>query len=434
MQVSVETTGTLGRRMTIAIPAEEVEKEIKQRLQRLAKNARLPGFRPGRAPLRVIEAKYGGQVLGEVAGSLIESSLRQALSQEQLVPAGGPDVEPKTLERGKDLEYVASFDVYPEVKQADLKGTRIKRPECQVSDADVDKTIESMRKQRTSWEPVQRAAQQGDQLIMDFSGTIDGEPFTGGQAEGYAYELGSGKLLEDFEQGLAGSGPEEEKDIKVRFPDDYHGADVAGKEAVFAVRVKSVNAPRLPEMDAEFARSFGVEDGNIEKLRQDVRNNIQREVDDRIKTITRQRVLDALITANEIEVPAKLLEQEIDRMIESNRQLLAQQGIPTAEAQPDRGRFTADAQRRVALGLILYEIVRQHDITADPDRVRERIEQLSVGYEDPKAFVQWYYSDKQRLAQMESLVMEEQVVEQVLNSAEVQEQSLSFEELMQTAA
>jgi trigger factor len=429
MQVSVESTGTLGRRLTVAIPAADVEKEVQQRLRRLAKNARLPGFRPGKAPLRVLEAKYGGQVLGEVAGSLIESTLRAALAERKLVPAGGPEVEPKTLERGKDLEYVASFDVYPEVTRLDLAGVKIEIPSCEVTEEDVGKALESMRKQRVNWEPVERGAEDGDQVVMDFVGSIGGEPFAGGKAEDYAYVMGSGQLLEDFERGLVGVRQGEQKVIEVSFPDDYRGQDVAGKLASFQVEIKQVNAPRLPEVDKEFAESFGVKDGDVDKLHSDVRDNLQREMQERLSSLTRQRVMDALVESNSIELPIKLVEQEIDRIIEGNRKMLKEQGIPVEGMDPDRSHFRNEAERRVALGLIMYEIVRQRNIQADADQVKARVERMAASYEDPQAFVQWYYSDQNRLTQLEAVVLEEQVVEHLLQSADVQHGPTSFEEL-----
>ena len=430
MQVSVETVGAIGRRLTIAVPADEVEKEVKERLKRLAKNARLPGFRPGKAPLKVIESRYGADVLNEVASSLIDSSLREALTQEKLIPAGGPDVEPKKLGRGEDLEYTASFEIFPEIDKLDLSGVAIERPLYEIAEADVDATIESMRKQRVQWRPVDREAQEGDQLLIDFVGTIDSEEFPGNKAEDFMLVLGENTLLEDFETGLAGCRTGDRIDLKVNFPADYHGPEVAGKQAEFDVTVKQVNEAVLPEIDVEFAKSFGIEDGDLDKMRDEVRANVTREMETRVRRLLRERVLNALIEVNDTQLPVKLVEAEIDHLIESNKAMLEGQGIAIKNIAPDRARFKPDAERRVALGLIMQAIVQKHELKPDADRVRQRIELMAAEYEDADAFVKWYYSDRKRLAQMESVVLEEQVIDQVLETAEIEEKKMTFDDLM----
>lgn len=430
MQVSVETLGAIGRRLTVAVPADQVEKEVNERLMRLAKNARLPGFRPGKAPLKVVEGRYGTDVLNEVASSLIESSLREALTQEKLVPAGGPDVEPKKLGRGQDLEYIASFEVFPEIDRLDISGVEIERPLYEVEPVDIDATVETMRKQRISWQPVDRSAQEGDQILIDFVGTIDGEEFPGNKAENFAVVLGEHTLLEDFEAGLKGCKKEDQMDLKVRFPEDYHGREVAGKTAEFDVKVREVSEAVLPEVDAEFAKSFGVEDGDLEKMRNEVRNNVSREMEGRVRRLIRERVLNALIEVNDIQLPIKLVEAEIDHLIESNKAMLEGQGIPVRNITPDRNRFKDDAERRVALGLIMQAIIQKHDLKPDAERVRERIESMASEYEDSDAFVKWYYSDRQRLGQLESMILEEQVIDQMLETADVKDKKVSFDDLM----
>lgn len=429
MQVSVENTGSLGRLMTVAIPADEVEEQIQTRLKNLAKNARLPGFRPGKAPLKIIDARYGDQALQEVAGSLIETSLREAFSQENLVPAGTPEIEPKSMGRGKDLEYTASFEVYPEVGKLNLEGVVVERPVCEVTEEDVDRTMESMRRQRVTYEPVDRAAKDGDQVTVDFRGTIDGEPFAGGEAEDYKLILGEGQFLEDFEKGVRGTQPGEQRTITVHFPDDYHGDAVAGKAVEFDIKVKEVAGPELPEVNEEFIKSFGVEDGSLEAFREEIRDNLTRERDDRVSRLTRSRVMDALIRENDLEVPAKLVEREIDGMIAMNKSMLDQQGVPTEHFNPDREQYRSDAERRVAMGLILSEIVRRNELTADQDKVKEKIEKMAASYEQPEAFVQWYHSSRERMQQIESAVLEEQVVEFLLQGADVKEKEISLKEL-----
>ena len=431
MQVSVEHLGTISRRLKVAVPAEQVEKEVAERLKRLAKNARLPGFRPGKAPLKVVERRFGGDVLNEVASSLIESSLREALTQENLIPAGGPEVQPTKLERGEDLEYVASFDVFPKIDKLDISGVEMERPLYNLDDADVDATIETMRKQRVTWQPADRPAQDKDQVIIDFVGHIDDEEFPGNKAESFPVVLGEKTLLEEFEEGLRGCKEKDQIDLEVKFPDDYRGKDVAGKLAKFDITVRSVNAPVLPEVDAEFAKSFGIEDGDLQKMREEVTNNVKQEMEDRIRRIVRERVLNALIEVNDIELPTKLVEAEIDHMIDSNKAILEGQGIAVRKVVPDRSRFKQDAEKRVALGLIMQAIVREHDLKPDAERVRQRVELMSTSYEDPKAFVQWYYSDRERLAQMESMILEEQVIEKVLETAETKDKEMKFQELME---
>lgn len=429
MQVSVENTGNLGRAMSVSIPAEEVEEQIQARLKNLAKNARLPGFRPGKAPLKIIDAHYGEQVLQEVAGSLIESSLREAFAQENLVPAGTPQVEPKTLERGKDIEFTASFDVYPEIKKLDLKGVEIERPVCEITDEDIDRTVETMRSQKVTYEPVERGAGEGDRVTVDFKGTIDGEPFAGGEAEDYQLVLGQGQFLEEFENGVLGAAGGEQRTVNVAFPDDYHGEGVAGKTVEFDIHVKEVAEPQLPEVNEEFIKSFGIEDGDVEAFRREIADNLARERDERVSRLTRSRVMDALIRENEIEAPASLVEREIDAMISMNRSMLEQQGMPTEQFDPDRERYREDAERRVRMGLILSEIVQRNELKPDPDKVKERIEKMAASYEQPESFVQWYYSSRERMQQMESAVLEEQVVEMLLEDADSRETSVSLQEL-----
>ncbi|MFZ0487375.1 MAG: trigger factor [Arenicellales bacterium] len=429
MQVSIENTGNLGRMMNVAIPADEVEQQIQTRLKNLAKSARLPGFRPGKAPLKIIDARYGEQVLHEVAGSLIESSLKEAFTQENLVPAGAPEIEPKSMGRGKDLEYTASFDVYPEVPRPDLKGVVIERPVCEVGDEDVERTLASMRRQRVTYEAVERAAQEGDQVCIDFKGTVDGEPFAGGEADDYKVVLGEGQFIEDFEKGIMGAKAGEQRTVKVDFPDDYHGEAVAGKAVVFEIQVKEVAEPVLPEVNEEFIESFGIESGDVEAFRREIADNLARERDERVSRLTRSRVMDALIRENNLELPAKLVEREIDNIIAMNRSLLEQQGVPTDRFNPDRESYREDAKRRVAMGLILSEIVQRNELKPDPDKVKERIEKMAASYEQPEAFVQWYYSSRERMQQIESTILEEQVVELLLEGADVKEKKISLAEL-----
>jgi len=434
MQVSVENTGHLGRSMTVSIPAQEVEEQIQTRLKNLAKTAKLPGFRPGKVPLKVIDQQYGNQVLQEVAGSLIESSLHEAFTQENLVPAGTPEIEPRSMERGKDIEFTASFDVYPEIQKLDLKGVEIERPVCEIMDEDIDRTIETMRRQKMTYKAVERGAGDGDRVTVDFKGAIDGEPFAGGEAEDYQLVLGQGQFLEEFENGVLGAAAGEQRSVTVEFPDDYHGEEVAGRAVEFDIRVKEVAEPELPEVNEEFIKSFGVESGDFEAFRREISDNLARERDDRVSRLTRSRVMDALIRENDIDVPAKLVEREIDAMISMNKSMLQQQGMPTDQFDPDREQYRADAERRVKMGLILSEIVQQNEMKPDQDKVKERIEKMAASYEQPEAFVQWYYSDRERMQQMESTVLEEQVVDMLLEEADSKETQISMQELTEQHA
>jgi len=429
MQVSVESTGGLGRLMTVSVPAGEVEEQVQARLRNLARNAKLPGFRPGKAPLKVIDSHYGPQVLQEVAGNLIESSLKEAFAQEQLLPAGGPEIQPKSLKRGMDLEFTASFEVYPQIRKLDLKGVEIERPVCEIGEEDIERTVESMRRQRMTYNPVERPAGEGDQVRLDFKGTIDGEPFAGGEAEDYKLVLGQGQFIEELEQGIVGAEAGERRTVTVRFPDDYHGETVAGRAVEFDVHVKEVLEPELPEVDGEFVKAFGIADGDLDAFRAEIAENLERERDERISRLTRARVMEALVRENDLEVPTPLVEQEIDNMIAMNKSMLEQKGMPTDQFNPDRERYREDARRRVAMGLILSEIVQEKGLSPDPDRVKQRIEKMAASYEQPEAFVQWYYGDRERLQQVESMVLEEQVVELLLAGADARETPLSLQEL-----
>ncbi len=429
MRVAVETTGELGRKMTVAIPADQVEQEITNRLKRLSKTVRLPGFRPGKAPLKIVEAKYGAQVLQEVTGQMIENSLRDALTQEGLYPAGGPEIAPKSLHRGSDLEYVASFDVFPEVKKLDLQGVTVERPVCAVTDADVDKTIASMRKQRVMWQAVERSAGTGDRVRIDFHGTVDGEPFAGNEAKDYPVVLGETNVLDDFSQGLNGVTSGTRKTITVHFPQEYHGTEVAGKQVDFQIEVLDVSEPELPDVNEEFAKSFGIADGSVEKMRREVHENLTREGEEQVARLVRERVMQALIDVNHIDLPGKLVQEEVQRMVEAQRSMREQQGVSVAE-EPDTAQFDAEARRRVALGLIVYEVVNANGLKPDKARVRAKIEKMAASYEDPPAFVQWYYGDRKRLEQVESMVLEEQVVETLLATATVTDQPSSLDGLM----
>ncbi len=434
MQVSIESIGAIGRRMTVAVPADEVEKQFASRVERLGKTIKLPGFRPGKVPKKMVEARFGGQVMQELAGELIETSYRDAIGDEGLVPVGGPSIEPKNLERGQDLEYVATFDVFPSIECPNVDAQKIERPVVEIADADVERTIENVRRQRVSYDVVERSAANGDRVVLDFEGSIDGAVFDGGTATDLPVVLGAGQVLPELDAGLVGANANEQRRIELRFPDDYPKQSLAGCDAVFEVTVKAVEEPRLPDIDTEFAKVFGIEDGSVDALRAEVRNNLRRELDERIRLHMREQVMTALRERNDIDLPAQMLKEEIQQIEASHSDRLRQQGIDPTQVplQPDA--VESEAQRRVALGLIIREVVTERSIRPDAGRVRAKLEQMAASYENPPAFVQWYYSDKARLAQIESMVLEEQVVESLLEGAEVIEKKEAFSDFMDVAA
>ncbi len=432
MQVSLENTGTIGRKMTITIPADRMEIRVVERLKSVGHNLRLPGFRPGKVPGKLIESKYGPQVVVEVAEQLINEGYREALAEEKVMPAGSPKIEAKKIERGEDLEFVAEFDVYPEVAKSDLSGETITQPVCAISDDDIEKTIDSLRKRQTEWDATEDASTDGDQLKVDFKGTVDGEPFEGGEASDFELVLGSGSMLPDFETGLQSVSAGQEKVIEVAFPEDYPGAVVAGKTAKFEVTIKAVSHPRLPEIDEAFIKTLGVEEATVSALRDEVRTNLERELNDRIRTNVKAQVMERLSALNQIELPAQLVEEELDRMVEATKAQFAQQGMK--DMPVDRERILPEANRRVALGLIVHEVVRSNDIKLDEDKLRQRVDEMASSYEKPEEFVQWHYSDRSRLANIEAMVLEEQVVEFLVSSATTEEKPVSFDEFVNTPA
>jgi trigger factor len=416
--------------MTVAVPADRLEKELAARLQRLSKTARFPGFRPGKAPMKMVEAQYGGKVLEEVVGDLIRSTFYEAVSEKGLKPAGGPNIEPKHVDRGRDFEYTASFEVYPEVTRLDIRGSRIERPVVEVTDEDVARTIESLRQQRVGWRPVERAAAIGDRVVIDFQGSVDGEPFEGGAATDFPLVLGNHVLIEGFETGLVGAKSGETRNLDLRFPVDYRNAALAGKPAQFAVTIKQVNEPVLPDVNEDFARALGVADGNVDGLRREVRGNLERERDDRIRRLVRDRVFRVLTDGNDFDIPKAMEQEEIQRLIKAGRANLEARGFPAGQLPADPALYAPQARSRVKLGLILAEIIRHQGLKPDPAKVRARIEELAAAYDDPREYIAWHYANPARLADAESQVLEDQVVELLLQTAETIDKPMSFQELV----
>ena len=431
MQVSVETTSGLERRMTVGIPADRIENEVNKRLQQTAKRARVDGFRPGKVPMSVIRKRFGASAHQEVIGEVIQSSFYEAVMQEKLNPAGAPSVEPKSMEAGKDFEYIATFEVYPEVTLAGFETISVERPESEVTDADVDTMLETLRKQNTRFEAVERAAENGDQVTIDFVGKIDGEVFQGGTANGTNLVLGSGRMIPGFEEGLVGAKAGDSLTLNVTFPDDYQNLDLAGKAAEFETTVQAVAAPALPELNDEFFAQFGVNEGGLEGFRAEVRKNMERELRQAIKTKVKGQVMDGLLNTNTVEVPKALISTEIDRLREQAVQQFGGANIEASQLPAEL--FEEQAKRRVSLGLIVAEVVKQNDIKPDNDRVRAMVEELASAYQEPEQVINWYYQNEQQLGEIQSVVLEEQVVDTVLQKAQVTDKKVAYEEAVKPA-
>ena len=430
MQVSVENTSALERRMTIAVPAERVENEVNKRLQQTAKRAKVAGFRPGKVPMSVIRQRFEADARQEAFGDLVQASFYEAIVEQKLNPAGAPAVEPKSFEKGKDLEFVAIFEVFPEFTVAGLESINVERLSAEVADSDLDNMLEVLRKQNTRFEAVERAAQTDDQLNIDFVGKVDGETFAGGSAKGTQLVLGSGRMIPGFEDGLVGAKAGEERVVNVTFPEDYQNLDLAGKAAEFTITVNSVSAPVLPELNEEFFAQFGIKESTLEGFRAEVRKNMERELRQAIKTKVKNQVMDGLLAANPIEVPKALLENEVNRL---RVQAVQQFGGNIKPEQLPAELFEEQAKRRVALGLIVAEVVKQYDLKPDDAKVREMIEEMASAYQEPEQVIAWYYKNDQQMNEVRSVVLEEQVVDTVLQKATVTDKSVSYEEAVKPA-
>ncbi|MGE0559470.1 MAG: trigger factor [Burkholderiales bacterium] len=432
MQANLETLGSLQRKLNIAVPMADIETEVETRLKKLTRTVKMAGFRPGKVPLKVVVQQYGMQVRQEVLGDTLQKTFGDAVKEQNLRVAGYPKFDAAPPADGaNEFQYSATFEVYPEVVVGDVAGSTVTRPVLEVTDTDIDKTLEIMRKQRVGWETAERAAVNGDRVTMDYRGTIDGVEFSGGKAEGQSVVLGEGRFLPDFEKNLPGMKAGEQKSFEVKFPDDYAGKEVAGKTAVFEVTVKEVAMPKLPPVDAEFAKSLGVEDGDLAKMRAEIRGNLEREVKTRLKGRVKEQVMDALLAVTGIEVPKALVDMEVERLQGMARQDLAARGIPVRDDMPlPADMFEKQAQRRVSLGLILAEVVRTQNLHARPDQVRAAVEDQAQSYEHPQEVVKWFYQTPERLRDIESMVLEENVVTWALATAKVEDKAITFDELM----
>jgi trigger factor len=425
MQVSVENTSALERRMTIGVPAERIETEVNKRLQQTARKAKIPGFRPGKVPMSVIRQRYEDGARQEALGDLIQATFYEAVVEQKLNPAGAPAVEPKSFEKGKDLEYVATFEVFPEFTVAGFDSIAVERLSAEVAESDVDNMLEVLRKQNVRFEEADRAAQDDDQVNIDFAGKIDGEAFAGGSATGTQLVLGSGRMIPGFESGLVGAKAGEERVLNVTFPEDYQNLELAGKAAEFTVTVNTVAEPKLPELNEEFFKQFGIKETGVEGFRAEVRKNMERELRQAVKTKVKNQVMDGLLAANPIEVPKALLENEVNRL---RVQAVQQFGGNIKPDQLPAELFEEQAKRRVELGLIVAEVVKQFDLKPDDARVRDLIQEMASAYQEPEQVVAWYYKNEQQMNEVRSVVLEEQVVDTVLQKASVTDKTVSYEE------
>ncbi|MCW9024882.1 MAG: trigger factor [Gammaproteobacteria bacterium] len=431
MQVSVEAPSALERRVTVAVDEARISDAVETRLKDMTKTVKLKGFRPGKVPLNVVKQQYGGQVRDEVVNEVVQSTFYEALDQEKLQPAGAPSFDSSKSEPGQGLEYTAVFEVYPEIKPAAIDKETIEKPVVEIADADVDKMIDRIRRQHVSWEVADRPAKEGDQVKIDFNGTIDGEAFQGGEGKDMSIELGSGRMIKGFEDGIVGAAAGTDLTLDLQFPDEYHAKELAGKAVQFAVHVNTVEEAVLPPIDEDFAKKMGVENGDMAKLREDIKENMDMELNKQIKTQLKQKVMDVLIAANKIEVPKSLIENESEALRNQMAQNLSSQGLAQKDLGAiDASMFAEEAERRVALGLIMTEIVKENGIKVEADNVRAMVDEIARPYEKPEEVVKWYYGDKRRLAEVESLVLEEQVVAWAVSQAKVVEKTSTFDEVM----
>ena len=425
MQVTVESTGTLERRMRVELPVEHIEQEIDSRLKSVGRTAKIKGFRPGKIPPKVVRQRYGKQVREEVLGELMQKSYSDAVTQEKLNPAGGPKIE---TEDGEDsFAYVATFEVMPEIELTGLDKIKVEKPVVDIGDKDLEVMIEKLRDQKAEWDAVERKSASGDRVTCDFSGTLDGEPIEGGQGTNVPVILGQGQMLPDFEKGLTGVAAGEEKTFKVKFPKDYHAEDLQGQKVDFATTVHSVEEKTLPEVDDEFAKLFNVEEGGLERFKQDVTDNMQREAAQKVRNQLREQVMQGLLENNPIEIPQTLKAQEMHQM---QHEAMQQLGIKEHDQAPPLDNFAEGADKRVRLGLLMRQLIADQEIVVDQARVRAHVEEICAGYENAEDMVNIYLSNPQIVQQVEPLVLEQTAIDWLLDNGKVKEKKVGFSEFM----
>ena len=429
MQVSVETTEGLERKLTIAIPGDRVDTAVNARLQEAAQTIRLNGFRQGKVPLKVVKNKFGKGVRQEVVGELMNQTYFEAIAQESLKPAGQPRIEPTSMDEGKDVEFVAVFEVYPEIELPDFAVIKAERLVAEVSDDDIDEMIETLRKQRQTWVSVERAAADGDMVNIDYVGKKEGEEFQGGKAAGQNLVLGSERMIPGFEDGVIGKSAGEDFTLQLKFPDDYHSEELAGAEVEFELTLNTVSEQSLPEVNEDFFKSFGVEEGGMEAFREEVSNNMQREMKNASRNKLKTTLMDALISDLEVAIPAALMSNEIHQLKHQTvQQMGGGQGFDPHSMPDDL--FREQAKRRVTLGLILGEVISQQSIQADADKVRDAVEEIAATYESPEEVVKWYYSNEEQLQGIESSVIEDQVFDYIIEQAQVSDKEVSYQDVI----
>jgi len=433
MSQTTQTPEALERRIDLTVPAATIEKEVQARLNKLARNVKMPGFRAGKVPMKMIAATYGPQVQSEVLNDKVGEAFNSAVNANKLRVAGTPRLEPRNVEGSNDLAFSAVFEVYPDIAVGDLAGIEVQRAVCPVGDAEVDSTLEIMRKQRATFSDVSRAAADDDMVTVDFAGTLDGTPFDGGSATDFAFTLGEGRMLPEFEAAARGMSAGETKTFPLTFPADYNAKQLAGKTAEFSITMKKVQQPELPIIDAEFAKTLGVADGDIAKMRGEIRANLAREVETRLKARTKDSALTALLNSTSFDLPKSLVEEDKQRLADMAKRDLAARGVSTdgadAAALP-MDLFAAQAERRVRLGLLVGEVVRKHNLQPRPDQIRKLVEELAQSYEKPQEVVNWYLSDRKRLSELEGAALEDNVTRWVLERAKVVDVPVAFDELM----
>ncbi|WP_027966769.1 trigger factor [Halomonas halocynthiae] len=432
MQVSVDTTSQIERRVKVQLPAAQIDDAVSARLKDAAKNVRIDGFRKGKVPMSEVTKRYGSEVRNEVVGEAMREHYVRAITEQELNPAGYPQIEASVNEAGKDLEFVAVIEVYPEIELTSIEGTDVERPVVEITDADVDEMIETLRKQNANWEDVERSAEDGDQLNIDFQGFLGDEPFEGGSAEGHDLVIGSGSFIPGFEEQLIGASAGDDKEISVTFPEDYQAENLAGQEATFNVKVHAVKGQSLPEVDEEFVKNFGVEDGDLAKLRSEIGDNMRREATQAIDNRVKQQVLDALQKANEIPVPQALVQQETDGL---KRQAAQQFGLGEDfdVSQLPNELFTEQATTRVQVGLLLAEVIKANELDASDDEIKAKVQDLAKQYQEPEQVVEHYLSNEQMKTQVKSAVLEEKAVDVLLAQANVADVTMTYQEALAAA-
>ena len=433
MAVNVETLEKLERKMTLTLPVSVIQSEVDSRLKKLARTVKMDGFRPGKVPMNVVAQRYGYSVHYEVMNDKVGEAFATAANEANLRVAGQPRITEKEDGADGQLSFDAVFEVYPDVQIGDLSTAEVEKLTAEVSDAAIDKTVDILRKQRRTFaqRAHDQAAQESDRVTVDFEGKIDGEPFSGGKAEDFQFIVGEGQMLKEFEEAVRGMKAGESKTFPLAFPEDYHGKDVAGKTADFLVTIKKIEAAHLPEVNEALAKSLGIEDGSVESLRADIKKNLEREVKFRLLARNKTAVMDALVAKAELDLPRAAVQAEVERLLEGARAELKQRGIKDADKAPiPDDVFRPQAERRVRLGLVVAELVRSNELHAKPEQLRAHVEELAASYEKPADVMRWYFSDNRRMAEVEAVVIENNVAEFVLGKAKVNEKAVSFDELM----